>query len=157
MQIIIDSREQASLDFSPYPDVVAVPGALAVGDYAPRGLEHLVAVERKSLPDLISSLTTGRDRFARELARGRGMSLAVVIEGTLEQVRLHQYRSQAKPHAILQSIISWSIKYGCNWWWAGDSAGAAYFTVHYLRQWVRGERERLKLIEKLHGGDCGLV
>ncbi len=150
MRILVDTREQLPLDFSPYPDVTTEIGGLYVGDYSLRGLEHLVAVERKSLPDLIGSLTTGRERFGHELQRGQGIKLAVVIEGTLEQVRHHQYRSKAEPHAILQSLISWRWRYGVDFMWCGDAAGAAYHAYHWLRQYVRLESDRLKTIERYH-------
>ena len=151
MKIICDTREQAPLDFSPYGAIVE-PGGLEVGDYAPAGLGHLCAVERKSLPDLVASLTRERDRFERELRRARGLdAFAVVIEGSLGQVRRHEYRSQAKPHALLQSMCAFSIRYGVTWVWADDPAGAAYFTFHFMRHFVREAEARYREIVKAHG------
>ena len=151
MKIVIDSREQAPLDFSRYGAEVE-PGALEVGDYAPAGLGHLCAVERKSLPDLIASLTWERERFERELRRARGLeAFAVVIEGSLAQVRRHEYRSQAKPHAILQSMCAFSVRYGLTWIWADDAAGAAYFVYNFLRHFVREAEAHYKDIIKMHG------
>ena len=87
MRVIRDTREQSPLDFSRYEAVVE-PGTLEVGDYAPAGLGHLCAVERKSLADLVASLTWERERFEREMRRARGLdAFAVVIEGSLGQVR----------------------------------------------------------------------
>ena len=54
---VIDSREQRPLDLSPLGTVCAT---LVTGDYTVRGLEHLVAVERKSLQDLVGCV--GRQR-----------------------------------------------------------------------------------------------
>lgn len=151
MRIIVDSREQTPLDFTRY-GATPEPGSLEVGDYAPAGLGHVCAVERKSLPDLIASLTWERERFERELRRARGLdAFAVVIEGSLGQVRRHEYRSQAKPHAILQSLCAFSCRYAVTWIWADDAAGAAYFTFHFLRHFVRDAEARFKDILKLHG------
>ena len=67
--VIIDSREQAPLAFANLPSEV---GTLDTGDYSIRGLEHLVAVERKSLDDLLGIVGRDRQRFRRELQRLRG-------------------------------------------------------------------------------------
>ena len=151
MVIIRDTREQSPLDFSRYEAVVE-PGALEVGDYAPAGLGHLCALERKSVPDLVASLTWERERFEREMRRARGLdAFAVVIEGSLGQVRRHEYRSQAKPHAVLQSMCAFSIRYSVTWIWADDPAGAAYFAFHFMRHFVREAEARYREIVKKHG------
>jgi len=149
--IIRDTREQSPLDFSRYEAEVQL-GALEVGDYAPAGLGHLCALERKSVPDLVASLTWERERFERELRRARGLdAFAVVIEGSLGQVRRHEYRSQAKPHAVLQSMCAFSLRYSVTWIWADDPAGAAYFAFHFMRHFVREAEARYREIIKKHG------
>lgn len=145
MKIICDTREQSPLDFSRYEAVVE-PGALEVGDYAPAGLGHLCAVERKSVPDLVASLTKGAWTVrARAYAGPGGLdAFAVVIEGSLGQVRRHEYRSQAKPHALLQSMCAFSVRYSVTWVWADDPAGAAYFTFHFMRHFIREAEARYR-------------
>ena len=66
--IITDSREQTPLIFTNFPTVTA---GLPTGDYSIAGLEDDFCIERKSLSDLYGSLTSGRDRFMRELQRMR--------------------------------------------------------------------------------------
>lgn len=57
---------------------------LREGDYSARGLEGRVAIERKSVSDLVGSLTHGRERFVRELERLATYDFkAIVIEGSL--------------------------------------------------------------------------
>lgn len=74
MKIIIDTREQAPFAFRhERMDATTEPGTLAVGDYSLAGLEDRVAVERKSLPDLVMCLGRERERFERELARGAAL------------------------------------------------------------------------------------
>ncbi|MGE4421494.1 MAG: ERCC4 domain-containing protein [Pseudodesulfovibrio sp.] len=146
MKIVVDSREQAPLDFTPYPCTVGM-GTLDTGDYSVVGLEHLAAIERKSISDLVASVTRERPRFERELARARGLDLfAVVVEGTLEDVRSHNYRSQAKPHAVLQSITAFTVRYGVNWIWASNPAGAAYFTFWTLEKYLAEAQKRFRMI-----------
>lgn len=84
MKIIIDTREQAPFAFRhERMDATTEPGTLAVGDYSLAGLEDRVAVERKSLPDLVMCLGRERERFERELARGAALdAFAVVCEGS---------------------------------------------------------------------------
>lgn len=53
---------------------------MRVGDYALEG-DHGFAIERKSLDDFLGSVSTGWDRFQRELWRmdGAGFSAKVII------------------------------------------------------------------------------
>jgi len=79
MRILIDTREQAPFTFQGY-DVDPEPATLPVGDYSLPGFEDRVAIERKSLEDLISCLMgSNRDRFERELYRGRHYDLFAVV------------------------------------------------------------------------------
>ena len=76
--ILVDSREQLPYSFS-CPSVV---GTVPTGDYSVPGCEHLVAVERKSLPDLCQSITRERVRFEKELARSRQIpTFHLIVEG----------------------------------------------------------------------------
>ena len=59
---ILDTREQLPLDLHPLRVEVA---GLDTGDYWLKGLEHLVAVERKGLSDLLACIGSERERFDR--------------------------------------------------------------------------------------------
>ncbi|HEY4005799.1 MAG TPA: ERCC4 domain-containing protein [Pseudonocardia sp.] len=64
LEILVDSRERYAYRFAGKP-VRAISRALSCGDYAvTAGAKLVAAVERKSLPDLVSSLSNGRLRFA---------------------------------------------------------------------------------------------
>ena len=69
MKILIDTREQAPFAFTHerYAGTTIEAGTLDTGDYSLAGLTDLVAVERKSLPDLVACLGRERERFEREL------------------------------------------------------------------------------------------
>ena len=146
MKIVIDTREQTPLDFGPYGCEV-VRGGLATGDYGIAGIESLAAVERKSEDDLLGCLTRERDRFERELARARGMEMfAVVAETTWERLARGQYRSQMRPHACLQSILAFQVRYGVPFILVGSHEAAAYCVHHLLARFVAEQETRLKAV-----------
>ncbi len=115
--IIIDSREQDPLRFATLP---SEEGSLYTGDYSIKGLEHIFAVERKSIPDLVAcccnkSGTENRARFERELTRMRGFRFAVVVVvGTVEDIKNHNYRSKTNPNSVMGSLYRWTTYYNLN-------------------------------------------
>jgi ERCC4-type nuclease len=123
MKIIVDTREQNPLMFTRYE---AVRGSLLSGDYSIAGLEHLFSIERKSIADLVQSVTTGRERFERELHRLRGFDFArLLIVGREEEVRAGHYRSTAKPKAVLHSLHAFEVRYDIPVVWADTPEDAA--------------------------------
>ena len=63
--VLIDTREQSPFDFSRFPNWIAGEKRqkLDVGDYSILGMENVLALERKSLSDLITTLIQQRLRF----------------------------------------------------------------------------------------------
>lgn len=108
MKIIIDTREQEPFTFRHEKmNATTELGTLAVGDYSLAGLEDKVAVERKSLSDLVMCLGRERERFERELARGAALdAFAVVCEGSWLELARGEYRSRLNPHAACQSVLA---------------------------------------------------
>lgn len=98
MLIVVDSREQCPFPFTHERyEAKTKQGALTVGDYSLAGLEDKVAVERKSLPDLVACLGRERERFERELMRGAALdAFAVVVEADWLMLARGEYRSQLK-------------------------------------------------------------
>jgi len=133
LEIVCDSREQAPYLFSQYECAVRV-GTIKYGDYTVVGLENCVAVERKSLNDFVGSICQGRERFEREIlaASQQREFFAVVIEGTPLDVASHLYVSKMTPHSVLQTAISWALKYDVHFIWAGSRNSAEYHTFHIL-------------------------
>ena len=135
LTIVIDSREQTPWQF---PDVETAPGTLAAGDYSLVGLEHLAAIERKSLPDLVACIGPERERFERELHRLQSYRCrCVIIEGTLSDVIAGNYRSSTTPSAVLGSVAAWQQRYNTGFVWAGDPAAAALFALSTFRAFLR--------------------
>lgn len=108
-QIIIDSREKTPLAFANLPTETST---LYSGDYSVKGLEEVFAIERKTIADLVSSLTRNRDRFTNELHRLRGYRFRrLLIVGSRHEIQIGNYRSQAKPRAILASLAAVEARY----------------------------------------------
>ncbi len=127
--IVVDSREQTPLIFSRLAAryLRGEEGeGLTSGDYSISGLEDQFAIERKSVADLVASVTRERDRFSRELHRLRGYRFArVVVTGTRAQIAAGEYRSRANPVAVLHSISALEARYGIPFVFAGDEHRAA--------------------------------
>ena len=95
--LIQDTREQNGFGLL-FKSSYLIEG-LPVGDYSIAGLQDRIAIERKSLSDLVGSLTHGRERFERELAKARSYQFfAVVVEGSASAILRGEFgRSQANP------------------------------------------------------------
>ena len=77
---IVDSREQYPLDLSP---LHTVAGTLTTGGLFRLGLVDVVAIERKSLSDLLACIGQQRARFDREVLRMLAYpTRAIVIENS---------------------------------------------------------------------------
>ena len=107
--IIIDTREQTPLLFA---NLTTERRTLTTGDYSILGFERAFSIERKSIEDLIQSLTHGRDRFSRELQRMRAFDFRrLLIVGTLADLEEHRYRSLASPKAVIASLTAFEVRY----------------------------------------------
>jgi ERCC4-type nuclease len=119
--IIVDTREQTPLTF-----LNSQRGTLETGDYSALGYEHLVSVERKSVPDLFGCVGAQRERFERELERLSAFPYcAIVVEATMRDILLGAHFSTVHPHAALGSLIAWGTKYRIPVWLCGDRVDAA--------------------------------
>jgi len=153
VKIVVDSREQAPFSFANY-DAEVVEGALTAGDYSLVGLESLVAVERKSLPDLVACLGRERPRFERELERLRGFeSAAVVVESPMSALALGEYRSALNPKAAYESVVAFMCRYRLTFYFAQDRRGAERFTYSFLRHFIRTVERRYEAVVKVYKKD----
>ena len=87
LRIIIDTREQTPWSF---PEEIAVVrrGTLNAGDYALDGDNRFV-IERKSLNDFLGTISSGWDRFERELDRMADhlhIARVIVVEGSIRDI-----------------------------------------------------------------------
>ncbi len=154
MKIITDSREQAPFTFQheQYAQLHTETASLDTGDYSLAGLTDRVAVERKSLPDLVACLGRERERFEREMQRAAALdAFAVVVESSWAELASGEYRSQLNPHSACQSVLAFTARYRIPFLFAGSRAGAEYVTWGFLRQYLESARKRWGSIVKAHG------
>ena len=133
--IPIDTREQEPLTFANLP---TQPATLDAGDYSVFGISHHVAVERKSLPDLLACVGRERDRFKRELQRLQAYRFRrLVIEADAAALEAGDWRSQLTPRHVLGSLAAWTAQYGLPVWLAGDHDSAGRFVERFLYRAAR--------------------
>lgn len=147
--IVVDTREQLSYSFAKMTTDARQGGGplkvrterrkLDTGDYSIAGMEALVTVERKSKEDLFGTLTTGRDRFERELVRMQAMGhAAVVCEAEWSEVLNDppEY-SKTSPKSIYRSVLAWQQRYpGVHWHFVPGRAVAEVWTFRILQRFV---------------------
>jgi DNA excision repair protein ERCC-4 len=134
--IICDTREQRPWKFSEFTRVERA--TLPNGDYSLRGFTDRVACERKSISDLIGSITVGRERFLAECQRLTAYQFrALVIEASIEDVEAHAYRSETLPKSVLGSVFSLFVDYGLPAFWCRNSKGAAQWCEWNFRRIAR--------------------
>lgn len=151
--VVVDTREQDPLPIARLPTVA---GTLTSGDYALAGAEERLAIERKSIADLVSCVGPERDRFERELHRLRGHDFArLLIVGTETEIREHRYRSRTKPKSVLHSLYAWEIRFRVPFVFAPTpEAGAALverWTWFYCREIIEGTNETLRHLAGIAG------
>ena len=144
IKIKIDTREQ-----QPYKFQNSEIGTLGVGDYSISGLENHVSIERKSLDDLIGCLTTDRERFEKELFKGKALDyFALVIEASLSDLVNGNYRSRMIPKSAIQSLLAFSIRYRLPIFFCESREYGQRITESLLDKFVREIERRSKLIAK---------
>lgn len=170
LPVVIDTREQLPFDFAGMTCDQADGGGpltiptcvntLTSGDYSILGYETRVAVERKSLADLYSTLGQGRDRFERELERLAGYDFAaVVIEATWPEVCSDPPpHTQLPPKTVFRSVLAWSVRYPrVHWFPCGVRRLAEVTTFRLLERFVREDLEKgghLTTAPPLIAGEC---
>lgn len=132
--IQIDSREQLPYLFNDYKTVVR---NLFIGDYGLLNCSD-IAIERKSINDLIGSLTKGRERLEKELQRGSQIPyFALVVEAGLSDLANGKYKSRMLPKSAIQSLLSWSVKYGTHIFFCESRKYAEKVTLSLLMKYGR--------------------
>ena len=110
-------------------------GTLETGDFALAALPDGVVIERKTVSDLLGCIGKGRERFERELQRGRHCGrLVVIVEGALVEV-LRETRA-IHPNAIIGTLAAWQRRYA-PFCFAGAVKTAAQMAEALLRGQVR--------------------
>lgn len=156
MRIVIDTREQRPLapwrapkkgddaqlivvgpDRRPRFIFPTFRAKLDAGDYSIEGLETVIFVERKAIPDLYGSLFGGgvlvngerrgnAERLEEEFARASAPTYQrrlVLIEGTQEDLEAHMFTrgSKVAPRAAFSMCARLAGRYDLSWVWLPNS------------------------------------
>ena len=145
--VVVDTREQEGFayTFERFPKWFAgvERATLLAGDYSIKGMEHCLAIERKSLADLVNSVIGDRTRF---LAQCKSLAArkrkAIVIEAGLAQVKSPYPESMAHPNAVVGTLIALQERWDIQVLWC-DTAELAEETVahilskYFTLQWLK--------------------
>jgi len=150
LKIKIDTREQAPYNF----DTPSEVGAISVGDYSLVGLENNIAIERKELNDLIGCLTTDRERFEKELHKGRALDyFGLVVEASLSDLANGHYRSRMGPRSAIQSLLAFSIRYRLPIWFCESREYGQRVTESLLLKYAREIEKKFENISTQKEGE----
>jgi len=141
----VDTREKNPYKF----EVPTERVKLDAGDYSIKGLEDCISIEKKELNDLIGCLTTDRERFEKELHRGKALDyFALVVEASLSDLANGHYRSQMEPKSAIQSLIAFSIRYRLPVWFAESREYGQRLIESLLLKYCREVEKKFKQIQE---------
>lgn len=148
MIIITDTREQLPLRFNNIKSVDDVKRkTLCVGDYSIEGYEYRISFDRKSPADLVSTLTSGHDRFLREIARAKHYDyFAIIVETQFRNIRDKEYNgsyhSSVRGDIIISIVMTLKLKYGIDVIFASDREEATSIILHTFKAFLRLEQKK---------------
>lgn len=147
--LITDSREQDKLVFPKTEGIAHRESGLTVGDYGAlvHGEALKVVVERKSIPDIFSSFSSGYEAEKNKIlkAKALGIKYIIAIEGTVLRVlRGHTYWNGKEDitHpksgiAQLRQLLTISIKYQTEIWYCSTREEMALRIQEYFLRWAK--------------------
>lgn len=137
---IVTQTEKVSLWTKDRRDVPDSDGALhnvGYADYSIVGHEGRIQIERKSLSDLVSTMTSRFRRFEAEVRRLHEDCdySAVVVEASLSQLRAYDGPGRS-PASIEGTIRAWKQRYpACHWYLIPGRSNAERMGLEILRRW----------------------
>ena len=135
--IYCDSREQQPLKFN----IKSILQGLTFGDYRLNDDEFTqnCCIERKALTDLFGTLSTGYERFCREIERAQaaGFYLVVVVESSMQSINDHIKMLRSKFVYISPEYVFHNLRAICQ----------NYDNVQFL--FVNDRAEAVEAIERI--------
>ena len=121
--IVVDTREQKPYKFNNF-----IVKKLDMGDYSIEGYEDIIAIERKTLDDWVSSVTKNRKQMEQKIidAKEKLIYYAIVIESDLPKMWKKPWYSKADPVAYINTAIKWSIKYNLPIFFSSNASQGEY-------------------------------
>lgn len=122
MVLIVDTREQKALDFKGIEGIEKIEDqCLPYGDYAAVVHDKFlpILVERKNMSDLFGTMTSGYDRFKKEMARAAEAKhkLILAVEGTYSEVYQGIEHSQFDGRSMVKKLAMLHAKYDLEVWY----------------------------------------
>ncbi len=148
--VLVDTREQNPLPLREnHPNWIQAErrAALKTGDYAIEGMEGLLALERKSLADLVACTVTYRKRFLAACDRLSGFVWkAILVEATFEDIKGGIQRfdipSDVHPNAVCGTLDAIEAKFGIPVIYASTvrelatERAASWLSKHFTYWWL---------------------
>lgn len=142
MKVVIDTREQTPWAFP--PDLAETSrGTLPQGDYALEG-DPAFAIERKSLDDFAGTVSSGWERFKRELRRMDNAGFpakVIIVEGDMDAFFFSpdgtpptHGHAALTPQFLAKRIAQLTYDFRCAVLFAGSAPLAAGLAVQILRR-----------------------
>jgi ERCC4-type nuclease len=112
--IIVDVQEKLPLTrYFNAAEVQVEVTHLETGDYSVKGATHLLAIERKSLPDLISCTTGERERFMDQMRRLKNYRCKfLIVEADEQDIADGIYDSRVAPASVLGTLMTVQVRWG---------------------------------------------
>lgn len=116
--VLVDTREQLPFNFTGLSNWIGGTKRqkLNVGDYSVQQMEGLLALERKSLTDLITTLMQRRKRFLKSCERlAQYRWRALLVEASYEDVKSpydEELNTKAHPNAISGLLDAVEARFG---------------------------------------------
>lgn len=145
--IVVDTRENKPFSFEEYP-VEVLQNTIETGDYAVHQPDHYgnhdtleapFAVERKAAGDFVSSVSSSRERFKREIKRAADWPapMPIVVEKPWIHFSQGNYYANVHPNALSGTVDTWGEAYNCQFFFRDNRKDAEDFTYEMLKWWDR--------------------
>lgn len=115
--VLVDTREKTPFDFGQFSNWIGEVRRckLSVGDYSVQGMEKILALERKTLSDLVTTLIHERPRFFKmceKLSQYRWRAL--IIEASYEDIKspYDDDFTVAHPNAVSGTLDALEARFG---------------------------------------------
>lgn len=146
--VIVDTREQTPFTFERFDNWIGgtLSMALPTADYSVQGMESLIALERKTLTDVVGSVLQNRERFLRMCERLADYKhKAILIEASYTEIKTpYRFTSdvRAHPNGVVGTLDAIEAKYGIPIIYsASDRAlaeerAASWLSKHFTYCWL---------------------
>jgi ERCC4-type nuclease len=148
IKILCDTREPWPHPWAEWlPDHCTLArGTIETGDWCVAGAADGIVVERKTASDFLGTITSGRERFERELRRARldCRELIIVVEASFSMVNAK--RGEMSEESLIGTVASFCRR-GIPVLFASSQEMAARIAFAALLQPVKSMDKKLRSVE----------